>query len=166
WSAVQDHKGYIDIFTDSHGTCFDLYFPASRELPDDEDEETTTEDLLGNGQKILIIDDEDIQRDIAAIMLKRLAYTPASVASGAEALSFLENNKVDLLVLDMIMPGMNGRETYERIIALHPGQKAVIATGFSETDEVRKTQKMGAGAFIKKPYTLNQLGKAVKIELE
>lgn len=166
WSAVQDHKGYIDIFTDDHGTCFDLYFPASRELPDDEDEEITTKDLLGNGQKILIIDDEDIQRDIAAIMLKRLAYNPVSVASGAEAVSFLENNKVDLLLLDMIMPGMNGRETYERIIALHPGQKAVIATGFSETDEVRKAQKMGAGVFIKKPYTLNQLGKAVKIELE
>ncbi|MFW8599942.1 response regulator [Desulfobacterota bacterium M19] len=166
WSAVQDHKGYIDILTGDHGTCFDLYFPASRELPDDENEEMATKDLLGNGQKILIIDDEDIQRDIAAIMLKRLVYNPVSVASGAEAVSFLEKNKVDLLLLDMIMPDMNGRETYERIIALHPGQKAVIATGFSETDEVRKAQNMGAGILIKKPYTLNQLGKAVKLELQ
>ncbi len=165
WSAVRDHKGYIDILTNNHGTCFDLYFPASRESPDDEDEEITTEDLLGSGQKILIIDDEDIQRDIAAIMLTRLAYDPISVSSGEEAVSFLRSHKVDLLLLDMIMPGMNGRETYERIIALHPGQKAVIATGFSETDEVKKAQKMGAGVFIKKPYTLNQLGKAVKAEL-
>lgn len=166
WSAVQDHKGYIDILTDGRGTCFDLYFPASRELPDDENEQITTRDLLGNGQKILIIDDEDIQRDIAAIMLSRLDYIPTAVCSGEEAVSFLKSHKVDLLLLDMIMPGMNGRETYERIIALHPGQKAVIATGFSETDEVKKAQAMGAGAFIKKPYTLNQLGKAVKAELE
>ncbi|HFQ80094.1 MAG TPA: transporter substrate-binding domain-containing protein [Desulfobacterales bacterium] len=165
WSAVHDHNGYIDILTDSHGTCFELYFPASRELPDDEDEETTTKKLLGKGQKILIIDDEEIQRDIAAIMLRKLAYKPMAVAGGEEAVSFLKSNKVDLLLLDMIMPGMNGRETYERIIALHPGQKAVIATGFSETDEVKKAQEMGAGSFIKKPYTLNQLGKAVKDEL-
>ena len=63
-------------------------------------------------------------------------------------------------------PGMNGRETYEQIIALYPGQKAIIASGFSETDEVKKAQNLGAGVYLKKPYTVNQLGYAVKQELE
>jgi DNA-binding NtrC family response regulator len=79
----------------------------------------------------------------------------------------LKENTVDLLFLDMIMdPGINGRETYERIIEIHPKQKAIIVSGFAETDEVKKTQKLGAGQYIKKPLTLEKIGLAVKKELE
>jgi two-component system cell cycle sensor histidine kinase/response regulator CckA len=67
----------------------------------------------------------------------------------------------------MIMdPGINGRETYEQIIKIHPNQKAIIVSGFAETDEVKKTQKLGAGQYIKKPFTLEMIGLAVKQELE
>ena len=67
----------------------------------------------------------------------------------------------------MIMePGINGRETYERIIKIHPNQKAVIVSGFAETDEVRKAQRLGAGRFIKKPLTLEKIGFAIKDELK
>lgn len=167
WSAVQDHNGYIDISTNDQGTCFELYFPASRELVDVGKEQIAAQDLQGRGQTVLVVDDEATQRDIATSLLTRLGYQPTSVASGEEAVDFLKTHKVDLLVLDMIMnPGMNGSKTYAQIISLHPGQKAVIASGFSETDEVKKAQSLGAGSFIKKPYTLNQLGKAVKRELE
>lgn len=167
WSAVQDHNSYIDITSDDQGTCFDLYFPASRELADDGKDQITSQDLQGKGQSVLVIDDEATQRDIATSLLSRLGYQPSSVSSGEGAVNFLRTHKIDLLVLDMIMdPGINGRQTYEQIIALHPGQKAIIASGFSETVEVKKAQSMGAGIFIKKPYTINQLGKAVKRELE
>jgi DNA-binding NtrC family response regulator len=85
------------------------------------------------------------------------------VVSGEEAVTFLEGNRVDLLVLDMIMdPGMDGLDTFAKIIARHPGQKAVIASGYSETGRVGQTQKLGAGAYIKKPYTLEKLGTAIK----
>lgn len=167
WSAVQDHNGYINITTDDQGTCFDLYFPASRELADNSKKKITPQDLQGKGQSILVIDDDATQCDIANTLATQLGYQASSVSSGEEAVAFLKTHKVDLLVLDMIMgPGMNGRQTYEQIIALHPGQKAIIASGFSETDEVKKAQNLGAGIFIKKPYTINQLGKAVKQELE
>ena len=67
----------------------------------------------------------------------------------------------------MIMaPGINGRVTYERIIEIHPKQKAIIVSGFSDTDEVEKTQKLGAGQFIKKPFKLDKIGLAVILELE
>jgi DNA-binding NarL/FixJ family response regulator len=62
-------------------------------------------------------------------------------------------------------PGINGRETYARIAELHPGQKAVIISGFAETSEVREAQKLGAGRYIKKPVTLENLGVAIKAEL-
>lgn len=166
WSAVQDHNGYIDIATDDQGACFDLYFPASRELADDGKEQITLQDLQGKGQTILVVDDEATQCDIVTSMLTQLGYNSSSVASGEEAVLFLKTHKVDLLVLDMIMePGMNGRKTYERIISLHPGQKAIITSGFSETDEVKKAQNLGAGIFIKKPFSINQLGYAIIQEL-
>jgi len=74
---------------------------------------------------------------------------------------------VDLIVLDMIMPkGINGQETYEAIIKIRPGQKAIIASGYAKTKEVDTVQDLGAGKYIKKPYTLEKIGVAVKEELE
>ena len=88
------------------------------------------------------------------------------VSSGEEAVEYLKNRSADMLVLDMIMdPGMDGLETYKRIIELHPGQKAIIASGFSETNLVKEAQRLGAGKYIKKPYTLEKIGIAVKNEL-
>lgn len=73
---------------------------------------------------------------------------------------------MDLLVLDMIMdPGIDGCETYKRICELHPNQKAIISSGFSETDRVKEAQELGAGLYVKKPYTLEKIGMAVKEEL-
>ena len=79
----------------------------------------------------------------------------------------MKENTVDLILLDMIMdPGINGRETYERVINIRPDQKAIIISGFAETDDVKEAQKLGAGKYIKKPVTLEKIGLAVKEELE
>jgi len=113
------------------------------------------------------VDDVVEQRDIASVMLKKLAYSVTSVSSGEEAIEYMKDNSADLLVLDMIMdPGIDGLETYKRILELHPGQKAIIASGFSETERVKEAQKLGAGKYIKKPYTLEKIGLAAKEELE
>ena len=100
-------------------------------------------------------------------MLRKLGYSVTSVSSGEEAVEYLKTNSADLIVLDMIMePGINGRETYERITQFHPHQKAIIASGFSETDDVKTAQRLGAGKYIKKPYTLEKIGIAVRDELK
>ena len=100
-------------------------------------------------------------------MLTKLGYVAKAVASGEEAIGYLKTHAVDLIVLDMIMfPGMNGRETYERIIKIHPSQKAIIASGFAETEDVQATQKLGAGKYIKKPFTLQTLAIAIREELK
>ncbi|MBW1801581.1 MAG: response regulator, partial [Deltaproteobacteria bacterium] len=79
----------------------------------------------------------------------------------------LKENTVDLILLDMIMdPCINGSETYERIIEIHPNQKAIIVSGFVKTGEVKKAQKLGAGQYIKKPFQLEKIGIVVKEELE
>ena len=93
----------------------------------------------------MIVDDVEEQRNIASGMLEALGYSVVSVSSGEEAVEYLKTSKVDLLVLDMIMdPGMDGLETYKKIIELYPGQKAIIASGFSETDRVKETSEVWA----------------------
>ena len=166
WNTVQDHKGYINVNTDGNGTVFELYFPVTREVVANKHKEISLEVIQGHGEKILVVDDEEKQREIACAMLSRLGYATESVASGEEAIIYVKVHAVDLLVLDMAMPkGINGRETYEEIIKIRPGQKAVIASGYAKTKEVDMAQGSGAGKFIRKPYILEKIGAAVKDEL-
>ena len=99
-------------------------------------------------------------------MMNTLGYKTKAISNGEEAVEYLKKHSVDLILLDMIMdPGINGRETYERTMKIHPNQKAIIVSGFAETDEVKETQKLGAGKYIKKPLTLEKIGLAIKEEL-
>lgn len=167
WNSIQDHNGYINVRSSEKGTVFELYFPTTREQVADEGEQVPLDDYLGHGEKILVVDDEERQREIASGILNRLGYTAEAVSSGEEAIEYVKENPVDLIVLDMVMPkGINGRKTYEEIIKIRPGQKAIIASGYAKTKEVDKAQELGAGKYIKKPYTLPKVGLAVKEELE
>ncbi|MDD3816368.1 MAG: cache domain-containing protein, partial [Desulfocapsaceae bacterium] len=162
WSSVQDHGGAINVDSSDQGTVFTLYLPATRENVEQREQIADINELRGNGEQILVIDDEKQQREISSSYLTALDYKVGIVDSGEQALEYLKTHTVDLILLDMIMdPGMNGRQTYEHIINIHPGQKAVIASGFSETEEVKKTLALGASNFIKKPYTFQQIGKAI-----
>ena len=167
WNTLQDHRGYINVMSSKNGTIFELYFPVTRDIMLDKELELSIDNYKGNGEMILVVDDIEEQRYIARSMLSILGYTVEDVSSGEEAVEYLKRHAVDLILLDMIMdPGINGCETYERIIKIHPGQKTVIASGFTETDEVKAAQRLGAGQYIKKPYALEKIGLAVKEELE
>jgi CheY-like chemotaxis protein len=120
----------------------------------------------GAGEKVLLIDADPLQREIGAEFLTFLGYTPIAVTSGEEAIEFLQHDQVDLIILDMIMePGINGRETYENILLTNPDQRAIIVSGYSEHKEISKTMALGAGRFLKKPYTMEKLAVAVDAEL-
>jgi nitrogen-specific signal transduction histidine kinase len=166
WNIMQNHEGYIDVITDENGTTFELYFPITRDEVADKALSVPIKDYKGDGETILVVDDVESQREISCKMLDSLGYKTKAVSSGEEAVEYLKGNTVDLILLDMIMdPGINGRETYERIIKIHPNQKAIIVSGFAETEDVRAAQKLGAGKYIKKPVTLEKIGLAVKEEL-
>lgn len=163
WNTVLDHEGRITIDSSSAGSTFTLLFPIRAVNPESRPRENQSRDYTGNNDRILVIDDEPVLRDIAAEMLTELGYTVETVSSGEEAIQYIRKQQVDLLLIDMLMgSGMNGRQTYEEIIKICPDIKAVIASGFSESDEVKKAIKLGAEGFIQKPYTLDQLGMVVK----
>ena len=167
WNMVQDHKGYISVKSSRKGTVFALYFPITRQALAALKEAVPLVDYLGHREKILVVDDDERQREIAGEILTRLGYNAEAVSSGEEAIQYVKEHPLDLIVLDMIMPkGINGLETYKAIIKIRPGQKVIIASGYSRTKEVQIAQGLGAGKYIKKPYTLEKIGVAVKEELE
>ncbi len=168
WGTMQDHNGYINVESvEGQGTKFSLFFPITREKRSLEKAPVPLEEYTGNGERILVVDDIAEQREIAASILGKLRYQVTTVASGEEAVDHVRRHPVDLVVLDMIMePGMDGLNTFKELLKVNPNQRAIIASGFSETDRVRKAQRLGAGAYVKKPYLLENIGLAVRRELD
>jgi PAS domain S-box-containing protein len=168
WGTVKDHQGYIEVESRlGRGTRVTVFLPASRRTVGRQPAVKAVDQYRGRGETVLVVDDIPEQLEIATLILEKLGYRVVTAPGGLEAVAFLEDNAVDLVILDMIMePGIDGLETYRRIKALHPDQKAIIASGFSETDRVRAAQALGAGAYIKKPYQLEKIGVAVRKELD
>gem|GEM_PF-3519249 len=163
WNTIVDHEGYVTVETSPAGTAFCLYFKLTEEKAAARADKKNLDEFKGRGERVLVVDDVDIQRKLASRMLKTLGYNPVAVPSGEEAVEFLKKEEVDLVILDMIMhPGINGRETYGLIMEFKPHQKAIIASGMAETEEVAKAQAMGAGQFVNKPYTIEDIAEAVK----
>ena len=163
WNTIEDHNGKIFVKSSNDGTYFKLYFPISKDEFIYQAENTKIEDITGNGESILIVDDEPYLQQLACQMLQSLGYKAASVSSGELAVKYMKQNPVDLIVIDMIMgSGMNGHQTYKEITKLYPNQKAIIISGFSKNEDVNIALEIGVSEFVKKPYSMNQFGKAVK----
>lgn len=167
WGTVKDHRGYLDLSSmEGKGTEITLYFPVTRRNFHPEPEIASIQELMGTGESILVVDDIEAQRQIAAEMLEKLGYRVVTVSSGEAAIAYLQEHSVDLLVLDMIMePGIDGLETYRKILNINPHQKSIIASGFSESIRVKEALELGAGSYVKKPYLLEIIGRAIKAEL-
>ncbi|MGD9948545.1 MAG: response regulator [Desulfobulbus sp.] len=167
WNTVHDHGGFIDVVSSDTGSMFAIYFPASESR---DHIAVTPAPMLhkyqGNGERILVVDDQKSQREIARRLLRRLGYQPITVASGEEAVEFTKTTSVDLVILDMLMdPGINGCETFERILDHNPSQKAVITSGYSNADAINSAMNLGISQFVKKPYSLHELALALKMEI-
>ena len=173
WNSMQDHDGIVIVDSDDKGTVFTLFFPQYKgdsNLSDHDDGLQPLEirsNLRGNGERILVVDDDARQRDIAMQLLSELGYQVHVVGSGEEAVNYIGSEHVDLLLLDMEMePGMDGLQTYTKISRMRPGQKAIVVSGFSENDKVDELFSLGVKLFLKKPYTLAQLSDAVHQSLK
>ena len=165
YGIIKDHKGYYDVFsTVEEGTEFVLYFPFCEEAAGKEPDTVTNVD---GSETVLVVDDVEEQRVIASELLSSVGYKIETVQNGRDAVEYLKDNHVNIIVLDMIMEeDFDGLDTYREIIKLYPGQKAVIVSGFSPTDRVNEMQRLGAGPYVKKPYTLTTISKAIREELD
>jgi PAS domain S-box-containing protein len=165
YGIVKDHDGYYDVLSEpGQGAEFILYFPVTERVAAGTD--NINEDFSGR-EKLLVIDDSAEQREVATALLATFGYEVVSVSGGRAAVEYLKTNRADLIILDMIMEkDFDGLETYREILKIRPDQKAIIVSGFSATDRVEQTLELGAGRYIKKPYTRQEIGRAVRETLD
>jgi len=164
YGIVRDHHGYYDICSEpGKGTEFSLYFPVT-DMPAKMAVNTTGD--IGGNESILVIDDNPDQRALANRLLSNLGYAVCDAVNGPEALMLLAEHPVDLVVLNMSFEmGSDGLDIFRQIRDLVPDQKTVIVSDHTIDDRIRELQKLGAGAFVRKPFTQQTLGRAIRAEL-
>jgi PAS domain S-box-containing protein len=159
-TVVEDHNGYLCLQSQmGEGTTFSLFFPVDRS---DETAEPASQELpRGNGETVLVVDDDPLQLRIAERTLTQLNYKVKTAESGEHAVEYIKDHPQDILVVDMVMTGIDGVETLRRVRALYPEQRSIIFSGFAPTQEVEEARALGALVFLPKPFSLTALAAAV-----
>jgi two-component system, cell cycle sensor histidine kinase and response regulator CckA len=164
WETIRGLKGFIKVEScEGKGTTCTLYFPVTGDNDNKERPLNEIVNCMGNGEAMLVVDDMPEQRVLACTILKKLGYSVFSVPCGEEAVEYLRDKKVDMVILDMIMdPGIDGLETYKRISEIRPDQKFLIVSGYAETERLKEIQRLGCRFCIKKPYSISEIGEVIK----
>jgi CheY-like chemotaxis protein len=168
YGIVKTHGGYINFESiPGEGTTFHIYFPVltvEAEVFVSDDRKKKEEVLCGNGERILVVDDEMLLLEMVGDLLCRFRYVPIKAESGERAIEILESEKgrIDLVILDLSMPGMGGYRCLKEMLGMQPDLKVIIASGYSANQKVRETLKSGAAGFIAKPYHYNDMLKKIR----
>jgi CheY-like chemotaxis protein len=162
YGIVKSHGGYIDVTSEKErGTTFTLYLPASEKkaIP----EKAVPAEMSRGTGTILLIDDEKMILDVGCELLEELGYSVLSALSGQEALEIFRKNStiIDLVIMDMIMPGMSGGETFDRLKNINQDIKVLLSSGYSLNGQATKILRRGCDGFIQKPFNLNQLAQKI-----
>ncbi len=163
YGTVQQHDGEIKVYSEvGIGTSFNILLPLSTN-ENRADHSRETGDLRGHAT-ILLADDEEIIRIPLVKMLELLGYTVLQAGNGREAVSLFEKEKdrIDLVILDMIMPEMNGRDCFVLLREIRQDIPVILASGFSETEDIRFLKSQGLNAFITKPFRQNQIARLIR----
>ncbi len=167
YGIMKNHGGFVDVYSEKGvGTIFKLYFPASekeaiKEVP-------AGGSIIKGSERILLVDDEELIIDVGRRMLERLGYVVDTAQNGMEALQVYQENrdKIDMVIVDMIMPGMNGGEVFEKIKGINPEVKVLLSSGYSINGQAVHILEKGCKGFIQKPFDLQKLSQKVREVLE
>jgi PAS domain S-box-containing protein len=169
YGLVKSHHGYITCYSEpGEGTAFKIYLPViEQERESVEPKETEIPIIRGTGT-ILLVDDEDFIRDLGQRILTEFGYTALTAADGETALELYskERQRIDLVILDLIMPGIGGRKCLNKLLEIDPQANVLIASGYSQNGPTREILQAGAKGFVSKPYEIKQLLGAVRKVLD
>ncbi|MCK4785264.1 MAG: PAS domain S-box protein, partial [Desulfobacteraceae bacterium] len=163
YGIVKNHKGIINVYSQiGHGTTFEIYLPVSDKEPIKE--MPSYAGVLKGKESILFVDDEDRILDTGKEMLAALGYKVMVAGSGEQAIEVFkeDHGEIDMVILDMIMPGMGGGEVYDRIKAISPNVKVLLSSGYSIEGQAEKILKRGCDGFIQKPFNIKKLSKKIR----
>ena len=168
YGIVKQHNAHIFVKSEKNqGTHFEIYFPKTEENIDDTELPTIEEKYISNGKEtILVVEDEEMVREMACLMLSSKGYNVFSAGLGSEALLIMEEHgdKIDLLLADVVMPYMSGKELYEKLAKKYPNLKIIYMSGYP--DYIIDYQKTLGENFLRKPFTVLPLSKKVREVLD
>jgi CheY-like chemotaxis protein len=164
YGIIKGHGGYIDVTsTLGKGTAFTLYLPAVDAV--DQKRAAAKKHYIHHGEgTILLVDDEEVVLNVAHQMLDKLGYTVLPARSGGDGLQLFAQHqgRIDLVILDMVMPDMNGGDVFDKIQEIRPGVPILLASGYSLEGPAEEIMERGCRGFIQKPYGITTLGETVK----
>jgi two-component system, cell cycle sensor histidine kinase and response regulator CckA len=168
YGIIKNHGGFINVYSEKgEGTTFNIYLPRSAKESLTEKKETEKQYSHGT-ETVLVVDDEELNINVTKLILQKLGYQVVTAGGGEEAMEIFINpgHKIDLVILDMVMPEMGGGETYELIKQIHPAMKCILASGYSINGHAADIMKKGVEAFIQKPFTMGELAEVVRQVLD
>ncbi|MBN1847265.1 MAG: PAS domain S-box protein [Deltaproteobacteria bacterium] len=166
YGMIKNHGGVINVYSElGQGATFNIYIPASKK--ENLASEELQEDILRGSETILLVDDEATVIDVGKKLLHKLGYKVWIVRNGREAVDFIRdrhqsNQKIDLVVLDMIMPYMGGSEVYDQIKKIDPELKVLLSSGYSINGQATRILKKGCNGFIQKPFNMEEFSKKIR----
>jgi two-component system cell cycle sensor histidine kinase/response regulator CckA len=158
YGIMKIHGGFIDVYSEkSIGSTFKLYFPASSKEAIKETQ--AIESIIKGSERILLVDDEELIIEVERGMLEKLGYIVFTAPNGREAIQVYHENrdKIDMIILDMIMPGINGGDVFEKLKGITPEVKVLLASGYSINGQAVHILEKGCLGFIQKPFDLQKL---------
>ena len=163
YGIIKNHNGIIRVYSEEgHGTTFNIYMPVSES--EDKVKPEVKSDIIKGNEAVLLVDDEEGPIMVEELMLKELGYKVIAARSGKEAIHLYKENKdiLEVVALDMIMPEMSGKETYERLREIDPNVKVLLVSGYSLNKQVEELMKLGCNGFIQKPFDILQLSQKLR----
>jgi CheY-like chemotaxis protein len=163
YGIIKNHGGMISVYSESNrGTTFNIYLPVSERTIH---QEITPEEKISRGSEtILLVDDEEMIIGVGKAMLENLGYRVIVANGGEEAIEAVKNmgNEIDLVILDLIMPGIDGGKTFDRIREIHPGMLVILASGYAINGQANEIMRKGCNGFIQKPFNICELSTKVR----
>jgi two-component system, cell cycle sensor histidine kinase and response regulator CckA len=168
YGIIQNHGGFFEVSSEvGKGSTLSFFLPGAFSAEPALEKKDQRQLVNGRG-RILLVDDEEMVTDVASQMLVTLGYTVQSASSGRDAIEFYasEGTQVDLVILDLIMPGMSGYKTFDRLKQMNPDIKVLLSSGYSLPEEANAIIEQGNSGFIQKPYDINDLSQKVREVLQ
>jgi CheY-like chemotaxis protein len=167
YGIIKNHDGFINVYSEiGHGTTFTIYLPLSDRQPLEDEPQNSS--ILKGAETILLVDDEELILEVGKSMLSEIGYEVITCKGGIQAIDALlsEQYRIDMVLLDLIMPGMDGNATFDKIREISPNMPVILSSGYSINDLATGIMNKGCNGFIQKPFNLSELSQKIRLVLD